>query len=62
MSIDEKALLGVKELMKYTGLGENRVRSLLRDPRSTFTIRVGNRLYANKKKFDQWLDQQSIVY
>ena len=55
--MEEQALLNIKQLCEYTGLGETKIREILRRPESTFTIRVGNRLYANKKLFDEYLDR-----
>ena len=51
----EKALLNIKELCEYTGWGKTKVREILNREDSTFTIRMGNRLYANKKLFDEYL-------
>ena len=55
----EKALLNVKEVREYLGLGDTKVRELLNQPSSTFTVRIGNRLYANKKLLDAWLVRMS---
>lgn len=52
---DNKKLLNVKELQEYTGWGESTIRKLLKKPDSTFTIRMGNRLYADKLLFDEYL-------
>lgn len=54
----EKILLNVGEVQKYLGIGETMARRLLRNPKSGFAIRIGNRLYANKRKLDKWLDSQ----
>lgn len=57
--ITEKALLTVEETQIYLGLGETTVRQMLRNSRKYgFGLRIGNRLYANKKKLDLWLDRQ----
>ena len=48
----DKALLNVKELRAYLGLGDTKVRELLNQPDSPFTVRIGNRLYANKRVLD----------
>lgn len=50
-------VLSLKELCEYTGWGETKVRALLKSPNSTFTIRYGNRLYANRKLFEEYLDR-----
>lgn len=55
----DKILLTVKEMCEYTGWGESKVRQLLRNPNSTFSVRMGNRLYANKKLFDEYIDKCS---
>ena len=55
----EKALLNVKEVREYLGLGDTKVRELLNQPSFTFTVRIGNRLYANKKLLDAWLVRMS---
>lgn len=53
----EKILMSLKEVCEYTGWGETKVREILKRPDSTFTVILGNRLYANKKKFDEYLDR-----
>ncbi|MCH5340684.1 MAG: helix-turn-helix domain-containing protein [Acetatifactor sp.] len=52
---ETKALLSVKELCTYLGIGQTKARELLSDPANGFTVRIGNRLYAHKAKLDQWL-------
>lgn len=50
-----KALLNVKEMCDYLGIGQTKARELLADPRNKFTVRIGNRLYAHKERLDTWL-------
>lgn len=52
---NEKVLLNIKQLCEYTGWGQTKVRSILNNPNSNFTIRLGNRLYAHKELFDEYL-------
>lgn len=56
--MEDKALLDVKEFCTYMGLGQSKARELLNNRKNGFTIKIGNRLYANKKKLDKWLDTQ----
>lgn len=57
--IEDKALLNLKEFCAYLGIGETMARRILRNPKKYgFGFRIGNRLYANKKKLDMWLDMQ----
>lgn len=51
----ERTLLTLKEVCDYTGWGQTKVRQILKRPSSTFTIRMGNRLYVNKDLFDEYL-------
>jgi len=51
----DKILLTIKDICDYTGWGETKVRSILKSPNSTFTVKYGNRFYAHKELFDEWL-------
>ena len=55
---DTKALLNVREMCSYLGIGQTKARELLNDPDNGFTVRIGNRLYAHKAKLDKWLLNQ----
>ena len=59
--LNEKALLNVQEMMIYTGWGENTVRSELNHPKCTYVVRKGNRLYANRKLLDKYLESISGI-
>lgn len=56
LKLEEKALLNVKEMMMYTGWGENTVRNELNSPFCRYVVRKGNRLYAHKRLLDKYLD------
>lgn len=51
----EKALLNLKEFCQYLGIGETKAREILTKTNNSFTVRIGNRLYANKIMLDKWL-------
>ena len=53
--IEEKALLNVTEFCTYLGIGQTKARELLANPRNKFTVRIGNRLYAHRRRLDDWL-------
>lgn len=59
IKICEKALITVEEMMAYTGWGENTVRNELNHPCCPYVVRKGNRLYANRKLLDKYLDSIS---
>ena len=52
-----KMLLSIKDIMEMTGLGEKKVRQMLKSPTSTFTIRNGNRLYAHRELFEDYMEK-----
>lgn len=52
----EKAILTLSEFCEYVGIGKTKAREILKSRYCTFSIRVGNRLCANKKKLDDWLE------
>ena len=53
----DKILLSVQDIMALTGLGEKKIRQMLKNPTSTFTVRNGNRLYAHKKLFEEHIEK-----
>ena len=57
MKDEDKLVLSLKEVCERTGWGETKVRALLKNPKSTFTIKYGNRLYVNKKLFEDYLNR-----
>lgn len=61
VKLNEKALLTVKEMMAYTNWGENTVRTELNYPKCPYVVRKGNRLYANRKLLDKYLDSISGI-
>lgn len=55
----DKRLLDIKEMCEYLGIGQTKARELLRGNYG-FGVQIGNRWYANKKKLDAWIDNESI--
>ena len=53
--IMEKALLNLKEFCEYLGIGQTKAREILTKTENNFTVRIGNRLYVNKRQLDKWL-------
>lgn len=51
----EKALLNVQEFCDYLGIGQTKARELMTKTNNNYTVRLGNRLYANKIMLDKWL-------
>ena len=55
----DKALLSVKEVCLYLGIGESKARELLTKTNNNFTVRIGSRVYANKIQLDKWIASNS---
>lgn len=55
----DKALLNIKEFCDYLGVGQTKARELMTKTNNPFTVRIGNRLYANKLLLDKWLNSIS---
>ena len=55
----EKALLNLKEFCQYLNVGQTKAREILTKQNNSFTVRIGNRLYANKILLDKWINEQS---
>ena len=55
----DKRLLNIKEFCRYLGIGETKAREIMTKTNNPFTVRIGNRLYANKILLDKWIDSIS---
>ena len=58
-TVENKALLNIKEFCDYLGIGQTKARELLRGYNG-FGVQIGNRWYANKNKLDAWIDRESM--
>lgn len=59
--VTEQALLNVPEFCEYLGIGKTKAREILNDPHCSFSFRIGNRIYANKKKLDERLSIHTVL-
>lgn len=59
ITMEEKALLNIKEFCDYLGIGQTKGRELLRG-HNGIGVQIGNRWYANKKKLDAWIDRETV--
>lgn len=51
----DKLILSLAEVCEYTGWKETKAREILKRPNSTFTIRYGNRLCADRKLLEEYI-------
>lgn len=55
--MDNKLLWSLAEVIELTGWGESKTREILNRSDSDFTVRVGVKLYVNRKAFENFLDK-----
>ena len=58
-TMDNKILLNIQELCEYLGIGQTKAREILKGCNG-FGIQIGNRWYANKRKLDAWIDNETM--
>lgn len=49
----DKRLLNINEFCAYLGIGQTKAREIMTKTNNPFTVRLGNRLYANKILLDK---------
>lgn len=54
-----RKLITLKEMSSYLSICESEARALLKSEHCTYSVRLGNRLYANKTLLDAWIDSIS---
>lgn len=57
--MNNRVLLNIQEVCDYLGIGKTKARELLRGYNG-FGVQIGNRWYANKKKLDEWIDNETM--
>ena len=59
--IKDKILLTVKEAAEYSGVGINRIQSLLRMPRCPFVLFVGRKKLIKRKAFEKYIEENIFI-
>ncbi len=57
----EKQNLTVEEAAKYSNIGENKLRELIKNPRCDFSLNVGRKTLIKHRAFDRWVENQMEV-
>lgn len=53
----ERRFISIKDLCEYTGWGESKVRKVAKNHADKFVVRYGNRIYIDKERFDDYINQ-----
>ena len=59
--IHEKLLLSVREAAAYSGVGINKIQSLLRMPRCPFVLFVGRKKLIKRKAFEKYIEENIFI-
>lgn len=54
---EEKVLFTLNEVCEYLGIGQTTARKLFATCK--WSMKIGNKWYAHKKKLDRWLESQT---
>lgn len=57
LELEDKPLLTLKEFCVYLGIGQTKARELIKSKDCTFSLKIGNRWYINKRLLDKWLSK-----
>lgn len=57
----EKVTLSLEEANAYSGIGINKLRELTSSPKCNFAIHIGKRTLINRKKFEIFLSQKTVL-
>lgn len=58
----ERYVLTITEAANYYHIGENKLRSIVDEhPEADFVVMNGNRVLFKRKKFEQYLDNATVV-
>ncbi len=55
----QPVLMDIEEFQIYLGISRDRTNSLLREPGCPYAIRLGKKIYANRKILDRWIEEQT---
>lgn len=56
IQICDKLNLTIKEASSYSGIGEKKIRELVRKKNCPFVIRNGSKYLIKRVKFEEWLE------
>lgn len=57
----EKVCLTTKEASLYSNIGINKIDEMLKNPRCTFVLYVGNKKLVKRKEFEQFISKNLEV-
>ena len=61
VDISKKILLSVEEAQALTGIGQNRIRKMVRKADCPFVLMVGGHYLIKRKKFEFFLEEETQI-
>lgn len=61
MQICEKLNLTIKEAAAYSGIGEKKIREIVRKKNCLFVIKNGSKYLIKRTKFEKWLENSAFL-
>lgn len=55
--ICDKIALTIEEAAEYSNIGQNRISELLKQPRCSFVLYVGNKKLVKRKEFERFISE-----
>lgn len=59
--ISEKLTLNVSEAVAYSGIGEHKIRELLKDKRCDFALHIGTKTLIKREKFAKFIMNSDVI-
>ena len=59
--IKDKLNLTIKEASAYSGIGETKIRELLREKGCPFLLKIGNKNLVKRKEFEKYIDNKHFL-
>lgn len=57
----EKINLSIEEAVAYSGIGQNKLRELMRMPFCPFVLQIGRKKLVKRKEFEKFLASQKSI-
>ena len=57
----EKMNLTIEEAAEYSGIGDKKIRELVRNPRCPFVLKNGCKYLIKRRKFEKWIESAEAI-
>lgn len=57
----EKLTLSIADAAAYSGIGEKKLREIVRQPECNFALRIGQRTAIKRKLFERFLEESETI-